>query len=270
LTGELWDEHLNYWRRQLERAPATLDLPTDRPRAAVQSFHGARKSFALSNSLTEALKSLSRRESATLFMTVFAAFAAILNRFTGQEDLVMGADIANRTRLETESLIGCFFNHLVLRADLTGRPTFRELLRRARHVILGAYAHQDFPFDALVQALQPERTINTTPLFQVLLVFLNMPFNSIDLPGLTLTPQEIDTGLAKFDLTLFVGMGPAGLEGSLEYNSDLFDEASATRLVENLQGLLAAIVDHPDQELDQLRIGAENAVLVAGFNEELE
>jgi acyl carrier protein len=270
LRGELWDEHLRYWSRQLEHAPTMLDLPTDRPRAAVQSFLGARKSFALSNSLTEALKSLSRRESATLFMTVFAAFASILNRFTGQEDLVVGADIANRTRLETEPVIGCFLNHVVLRADLTGHPTFRELLRRVRQVILDGYAHQDFPFDALVHALQPERTINTTPLFQVLLVFLNVPFNSIDLPGLTLTAQEVDTGLAKFDLTLFMGMGPSGLEGSLEYNSDLFDEATAARLVGNFERLLAAIVDHTDQELDQLKIGTEHEVLVAGFNEVLQ
>jgi amino acid adenylation domain-containing protein len=270
LTGELWDEHLSYWRRQLEHAPTMLDLPTDRPRAAVQSFRGASKSFALSNSLTEDLRSLSRRESATLFMTVFAAFASMLNRFTGQEDLVVGADIANRTRLETEPLIGCFFNHVVLRADFTGHPTFRELLRRVRQIILGAYAHQDFPFDTLVHALQPERTINTTPLFQVLLVFLNTPFNSIDLPGLTLTPQAVETGLAKFDLTLFLGVGPSGLEGSLEYNSDLFDEATAARLVGNLKSLLEAVVDHPDQELDQLNIGAEDEVLVAGFNEVLE
>ncbi|HEY6807133.1 MAG TPA: amino acid adenylation domain-containing protein [Pyrinomonadaceae bacterium] len=270
LQGELWDDHLNYWKRQLEHAPTMLELPTDRPRAMAQSFRGARLPFALSASLTEALKSLSRREGATLFMTAFATFATLLNRFTGQEDLIVGADIANRTRLETEPMIGCFFNHLALRTDLSGQPTFRELLRRVRQTILGAYAHQDFPFDALVQAIQPERVINSTPLFQVLLVFLNVPIKSIELPDLTLIQQPIETGLAKFDLTLFLGMGSVGLEGVLEYNTDLFDESTAIRMVQNFETLLEAIVDHPDQQLEQLTIGSEDEVLVAGFNEVLE
>jgi hypothetical protein len=272
LQGEVLADHLSYWRRQLENAPATINLPTDRPRTAVQSFRGARLPFVLSTSLTEGLKAISRREGATLFMTAFAAFAALLNRYTGQEDLVIGADIANRTRLETESLIGCFFNHVALRADLAGRPTFRELLRRVRQVTLGAYAHQDLPFDALVQALQPERPANSTPLFQVLLVFLNTPMNNIELPDLTLIPQIVESGIAKFDLTFFMGVGATGLEGSLEFNTDLFDHATANRMLTHFESLLAAMVNEPDLELDQLSMrGEEEGLeLVAAFNEVLD
>ncbi len=273
LQGEVLEDHLNYWKRQLENAPATLDLPTDRPRAAVQTFRGARLPFAFSNSLTEALKALSRREGATIFMTAFAAWAALLNRYSGQEDLVVGADIANRTRTETESLIGCFFNHVALRADLSGRPTFRELLRRIRQVTLGAYAHQDLPFDMVVQAVQPERSANSTPLFQVLLVFLNVPMNVLEMPDLTLQPQLVEPGIAKFDLTLFMAVGANGLEGSLEFNTDLFEYTTASNILTQFQNLLEALVDHPDVELDQLSIGAEQEheeVLVAAFNESLE
>jgi amino acid adenylation domain-containing protein len=272
LQGEVLENHLNYWKQQLENAPATLDLPTDRPRAAVQTFRGARLPFAFSNSLTEALKALSRREGATLFMTAFAAFAALLNRYSGQEDLVIGADIANRTRIETESLIGCFFNHVALRADLSGQPTFRELLRRTRQVTLGAYAHQDLPFDMVVQALQPERSAHSTPLFQVLLVFLNTPISSIELPDLTLEPQVLEPGIAKFDLTLFMGAGANGLEGSLEFNTDLFEHTTAQSMLAQFQHLLEAIADHPDVELDQLSIKTEkeSQYLVAAFNEALQ
>ncbi|HEX2268880.1 MAG TPA: amino acid adenylation domain-containing protein [Pyrinomonadaceae bacterium] len=273
LQGEVFEDHLNYWKRQLENAPATLDLPTDRPRTAVQTFRGARLPFAFSNSLTEALKALSRREGATLFMTAFAGFATLLNRYSGQDDLVIGADIANRTRIETESLIGCFFNHVALRADLSGRPTFRELVRRVRQVTLGAYAHQDLPFDMVVQALQPDRSANSTPLFQVLLVFLNTPMNSVELPDLTLEPQLVEPGIAKFDLTLFMAAGPNGLEGALEFNTDLFEHATAKNILAQFQTLLEAVVDHPDVELDQISIGTEEEsenVLVAAFNAALE
>jgi non-ribosomal peptide synthetase component F len=228
--------------------------------------------FAFTNSLTEALKALSRREGATLFMTAFAGFAALLNRYSGQDDLVIGADIANRTRMETESLIGCFFNHVALRADLSGHPTFRELLRRVRQITLGAYAHQDLPFDMVVQALQPERSANST-LFQVLLVFLNVPMNGVELPDLTLVPQIVEPGIAKFDLTLFMGVGANGLEGSLEFNTDLFEHATANGILTQFQTLLEAIVDRPDVDLDQLSIRTEEEgeeVLVGAFNDVLE
>ncbi|MCG8348344.1 MAG: amino acid adenylation domain-containing protein [Chloroflexales bacterium] len=209
---------LEYWKQQLagERGkPPLLDLPTDRPRPAIQSANGATHSFALPRALTDALQALSRAEGATLFMTLLAAFQVVLARYSGQDDFCVGTPIANRTRAETEGLIGFFVNTLVLRADLTGNPTFRELLAQVREQSLGAYTHQDLPFEMLVEALQPERNLSYNPLFQVMFVLNNAPVQAVQLPSLTMRPLQVESGTARFDITLSMAEGPEGLGGAL-------------------------------------------------------
>ncbi len=244
--------HLAYWKQHLAGAPAVLELPTDRPRPAVQSFRGARQSVALSQRLTQALKSLSLREGGTLFMTLLAAFQTLLFGYIGQEDIIVGTDVAGRTQAETEILIGFFVNLLVLRTNLSGNPSFRELLGRVKEVALGAYAHQDVPFEKLVQTLKPKRSLSHTPLFQVMFTLQNAPQELPQLPGLTLTPLRIGGRTTKFDLTLFINEAEQSLIGTLEYNADLFDDSTITRMVSHFEALLQRIVAQPDARLNEL------------------
>ena len=269
LQGEALEKQLAYWRAQLAGTPAVLELPTDRPRPAERSFRGARHSMMLPASLTEALKALSRREGVTLFMTLLAAFQALLSRYTSHEDIVVGSPIANRTQTELEGLIGFFANLLVLRTDLSGDPGFRDLLGRVREVTLGAYAHQDLPFERLVEELQPERSLSHTPLFQVMLVLLNNPREALELPGLTLEPLEVDIGTAEFDLTLFMWEEAEGLNVLSEYNTDLFDAATITRMLTAFQNLLEGIVVDPEQRLSTLPLltSTERRQLLVEWNE---
>jgi amino acid adenylation domain-containing protein/non-ribosomal peptide synthase protein (TIGR01720 family) len=252
LQGPRLESQLSYWRQQLAGAPAVLELPTDRPRPAVQSGRGARHCLQLPEPLCAALSAFSARERVTLFMTLLAAFTTLLHRYTGQVDLVVGSPTANRTRMEIEGLIGFFVNSLALRTDLTGDPTFRELLGRVRAVCLDAYTHQDLPFEKLVEELQPERNMSHSPLFQVMFVLQNTPSSAMELPGLTLSPLEMDPGTAKFDLTLAVQTRESGLQAMLEYSTDLFEPATAARMLEHWQTLLAGIVADPDQCLSRL------------------
>ncbi|HEV2765033.1 MAG TPA: condensation domain-containing protein, partial [Pyrinomonadaceae bacterium] len=209
LRGETLERELDYWRTQLGGELPASELPTDRPRPPVQSYRGAYHSFQFRKETAQALHRLSREEGCTLFMTLLAGFAALLQRYTGQDDIVVGTDIANRNRAEIEPLIGFFINQLVLRTDLSGEPTFVELMRRARDVSLGAYAHQDVPFEKLVEELQPERALGRSPLFQVKLVLQNTPTETaLDLPGLRLRRLGGESGASKFDLT--VGMVEGG------------------------------------------------------------
>ena len=232
LQGERLDAELAYWRQRLAGAPAVLELPTDRPRPAVQTFRGARESLLLPAPLTEALTALSRQEGVTLFMTLLAAFQTLLYRYTGQEDIVVGSPIAGRTCADVEGLIGFFVNTLVLRTDLSGEPTFRALLARVRESALGAYGHQELPFEQLVEELQPERSPNHPPLFQVMFVLQNASTPTLRLPGLTSTPVAVDTGTAKFDLSLYVEEDTEhGLRTTLEYNTDLFDAPTMRRML---------------------------------------
>jgi len=240
LQGEVLDAQLAYWKEQLRDAPAVLDLPTDRPRPPIQTYKGATESFTLSESLTAALQALSREEGSTLFMTLLAAFDTLLYRYTGQKDIVVGSPIANRNRSEIEGLIGFFVNTLVLRTGLSGNPTFRELLGQVREMTLGAYAHQDVPFEMLVDELQPERDLSRTPLFQVMFVLQNAPMPLQGQSGLTFSPLEVDSRTAKFDLTLFMVETAQGLSGAWEYNTDLFDGDTMRRLVGHFQVLLKA------------------------------
>jgi myxalamid-type nonribosomal peptide synthetase MxaA len=240
-----------YWQQQLAGTLPVLQLPSDRPRPAVQTFQGATQSFTLSQALTEALKQLSQQENVTLFMLLLAAFKTLLWRYTGQDDLLVGSPIANRPRSELENLIGFFVNPLVLRTDLSGNPTFRLLLQRVRDVTLDAYAHPDLPFEHLVEMLTSDRSLSYHPLFQVMFV-LQAPVEPFNLRELTLSPIPYETHTTKFDLTLAVTETTTGLKGNVEYSTDLFDANTIAHLIHHFQILLAGIVQHPDQRLSDL------------------
>ncbi len=239
-----------YWHKQLEGAIPVLQLPTDRTRPAVQRFQGAMHSFRLSRELSRALHTLSRREGSTLFMTLLAAFASLLHRYSGQNDFVVGTVSAGRKLAALERLLGCFQNPLALRMDLTGDPTFRELMRRAKDVTLGALVHDDVPFGALVKELHPDRDFSRNPLLQVLISLA--PLVHITEPGWDVTQMEIDVGAAKFDLDLELDDRPSGLRGRFVYNTDLFDAATVARMVGHWETLLAGLVANPDQRISAL------------------
>ncbi|HLO85983.1 MAG TPA: amino acid adenylation domain-containing protein [Nostocaceae cyanobacterium] len=269
LSGEVLEQQLQYWKQQLAGVPALLELPTDKPRPAVQTFRGSRETFQLSDDLSQKLKSLSQQTGTTLFMTLLAAFSVLLSRYSHQEDIVIGSPIANRNRQEIEPLIGFFVNTLVLRTNLEGNPSFRELLQRVQQMTLDAYAHQDLPFEHLVQILQPERSLSHHPLFQVMFVLQNVPVKTLELPGLTFTPIEQKRTVAKFDLTLTMQETESGLVGVWEYNSDLFVADTIRRMSGHFQTLLEAIVKSPQQNIQQLPIltAAERHQLLIEWNQ---
>ncbi|MEA5552711.1 amino acid adenylation domain-containing protein [Anabaena cylindrica UHCC 0172] len=252
LQGEVLETQLAYWRQQLGGSLPVLQLPTDLPRPRVQTFRGASQSFCLSPELTQALKVLSQKEEATLFMTLLTAFKILLYRYTYQEDLLVGSPIANRNRVEIEGLIGFFVNTLVLRTDLSGNPTFRELLGRVRRVTWEAYDHQDLPFEKLVEELQPERDLSYSPLFQTMFAMQNTSDMDVLLPGLTSTTLPQSNSTAKLDLIVDMRETSTGLMGVFEYNTDLFDDQAIARMANHLQNLLLAIVNHPEQRIAEL------------------
>ena len=253
LQGDALEEHLAYWKRQLGGNPPVLLLPTDRPRSAVQTFRGRRMPMALPPELSgRALRALSRRQGATLFMTLLAGFKSLLHGYMAETDLVVGTDVAHRSHVATESLIGFFVNQLVLRTDLSGDPTFSEVLGRVREVALAAYAHQDLPFDKLVGALQWERDLGQTPLFQVKFVLQNAPAAGRGFSGLSLLPLEIDRETSKFDLLFNVIDTEAGIAGSVEYNPDLFEASTIERLLRRWEDLLRAAAARPEARLSEL------------------
>ncbi|MGH7999037.1 MAG: condensation domain-containing protein, partial [Brasilonema sp.] len=257
LQTEVLEGQVSYWKRQLSGAPAMLELPMARPRPIVQTFQVGTTDFVLPKALTEAIKSLSRQEGATLFMTLLTTLQTLLYRYTNTEDIVVGTDVANRNRINTEALIGFFVNLLVLRTNLSGNPSFRELLQRVREVTLGAYAHQDLPFAKLVDALQAERKLGHTPLFQILFVLQNTPNSTLELPGLTLTPIEINSDKARFDLTLFIEETEQGLIGTWKYSTDLFDTSSIACMSGHFETLLKSIVAQPDTRINALEMLTE-------------
>jgi amino acid adenylation domain-containing protein len=254
LQGEVLETQLNYWKQQLAGNLPILELPTDRPRPKIKTYQGAKQYFQLSPELSLALKTLSQKQDCTLFMTLLAAFKALLYRYTGLEDIIVGSPIANRNRAEIESLIGFFVNTLVLRTDLSDHPTFAELLNRVRETTLSAYAHQDLPFDLLVEELQPQRNLSHTPLFQVMFVLQNAPISAVELSGLTVEPLTSEGGNAKFDLTLVAEENDLGISVSWEYNTDLFNDETITRIGENFQTLLEGIVANPQQRITKLNL----------------
>nr|QEO74315.1 condensation domain-containing protein [uncultured bacterium] len=257
LTGEVLEEQLGYWRRQLAGAPPLLPLPTDRPRPAASSFRGAAVPLTLPAELTGALRRLAQREGTTLFMTLLAAFQTLLSRYTGETDIVVGTPIAGRTQAETKELVGFFVNTLALRTDLSGDPTFAELLGRVRDVALGAYAHQEVPFERVVEEVRPERSLNHAPLFQVMLSLNNAPHEEFQLFGLKLRLVEPEITSSKFDLTLSLDEQGGTLSGSLVYSADLFDEATAARLAAHFERLLRAAASDPSRRLSALPLLSE-------------
>jgi hypothetical protein len=271
-AGSPVQRQLAYWKQQLDGAPALLELPTDRPRPPAQTYHGAIAPFMLSRAATDALRTLGDREGATIFMAVLAAFDALLARYSGQSDICVGTPIANRTLPELEGLIGLFINTLVLRTDLSGDPSFAELLGRVRRVALEAYAHQDLPFEKVVEAVQPERNPSYSPLFQALFVYSEAAAIDVQIPGLGIRPLQLHSGTAQFDLSLYLSETSDGLQGFFEYNADLFDAATIALLSSHLQGLLERSTEQPDQRLSALvadiPIQKLNIVLASAFTAE--
>ncbi|HEU4963348.1 MAG TPA: amino acid adenylation domain-containing protein [Bacilli bacterium] len=246
------ERQLGYWREKLGGKLPVSQLPTDHPRPSTLSYRGETLPFRLGNDLYRALVALARREGVTLYMVLLAAFQTLLHRYSGETDVVVGSPIAARNRREWEGLIGFFANTLVLRTDLQGNPTFRELLQRVRQTALEAYAHQDVPFEKLVEELQPERDPSRSPLFQVMFVLQNMEMNALELPGVTLRTEEADHGTAKFDVTLMINEEPDGLTGLLEFSTDLFERETAERMIGHLETLLRGAVDAPEQKIGRL------------------
>jgi amino acid adenylation domain-containing protein/thioester reductase-like protein len=254
LQGKVMAQQLAYWQQQLGGTLPILELPSDRPRPAIQTDKGATQSLLISKSVSQGLRSLSQQQGVSLFMTLLTAFQVLLYRYTQQDDIIVGTPIANRNRSEIEGLIGFFVNTLVLRTYLGDNPSFLELLTRVRDVTLGAYANQDLPFEQLVEELRPERDLSHSSLFQVMFILQNAPMGVLELPGLTLQPLEVKTNTANFDLTLSMAETTEGLEGLFEYNTDLFDTARIERMLGHFQTLLAAIANAPHKCLSDLSI----------------
>lgn len=254
LQGERLETQLAYWQRQLGGKLPVLELANiSQVRGTIQTFSGGREALVLPKTLSEKLKTLNQRQGITLFMILLAAFQTLLHWYTNQEDIIVGTDIANRNQAETQELIGFFVNQLVLRTDLSGNPTFLELLERVREMTLEAYAHQDLPFDKLVDALNPKRELNRTPLFQVKIVLENTQTPSLELPGLIISPLKVENKTVQFDLLLELNETEKGLFGVWEYNTDLFDQDSIVRLSNNFATLLNKIATHPEIKLSELK-----------------
>ena len=268
LQGEVLEEQLAYWRGKLAGAPTVLQLPMDRPRPAIQGWQGSTERVALPRLLTDALKTLGRRQEVTLFMTLLAALQTLLHRYTGEDDILVGAPIAGRTQVKTEPLIGFFANTLVLRTSLAGDPPFRELLRRVRDVCLEAYAHQELPFERLVEELHPERNRSHSPLIQTVLVLQNTPEVAPTFAGLTMSRLPVDAGVSKFDLLLDLTETAGELVGDLRYDTALFDAATIARIGEHFRTLLEGIIADPDRPLSRLPLltDAERHELLVGWN----
>ncbi|HEY6121125.1 MAG TPA: amino acid adenylation domain-containing protein, partial [Pyrinomonadaceae bacterium] len=258
LEGEFLERQLAYWRKQLSGAPEVIALPADRPRSPVQTFRGDRRSLELPEKLRAQLADLSQREGVTMFMTLLAAFQTLLRRYTGSKDIVVGSPSANRNRSEIEKLIGFFVNTLVLRTDFSGNPTFLQLLKRVREVAIGAYNHQDVPFDKLVDELNPERSLSHAPLFQVIFALDKSWDFSPKLAGLDISWLEVDRGTSKFDLALFVSEKPEGLSCVVEYDTDLFCAETILRLLDHFQILLEGIVTNPEERVAELPLLTRN------------
>ncbi|MEE8584180.1 MAG: condensation domain-containing protein, partial [Acidobacteriota bacterium] len=268
LRGEVLDEQLRYWRRQLAGVPR-LELPTDRPHPPVQTFRGAAWHFDIPKVLADRLQKLGRDLEATRFISLMSAFGALLSRYSGQTAFAVGSPIANRNRHETESLIGFFVNTLALRLDLSGDPDFEEVVKRVRRTALDAYAHQDLPFEQLVEDLHPERSLSRPPLVQVVLALQNAPQPPLELPGLQLGQMAFEHPAVRFDLELHVWELEEGFEASLIYNSGLFDAATMQRLARRFVILMQGLTDDPHRNVCQLPLltEAERHQTVVAFND---
>jgi amino acid adenylation domain-containing protein len=257
LTGEVLERQVSYWRERLAGAPAQLDLPTDRPRSAAQTYRGTHLNLPFGPGFGREMTQLARRFEATPYMVLLTGFQALLGRLSGQEDLTVGSPIANRNRAEIEPLIGFFVNTLVMRGDLSGDPPFGEMLARVRKSTLEAYAHQDLPFEHLVHELRPERHLAVTPLFQAVCAMQNAPLGRMDLPGLTLAPVDLVATTTRFDLELHGWEVEGGLLAQVSYSTELFDAPTVRRLVGQLETLLRAAMADPEKRLSELPLLAE-------------
>ncbi|MEH2092609.1 amino acid adenylation domain-containing protein [Nostoc sp.] len=258
--GTLLQTQINYWKQQLAAAPPLLELPTDRPRSSVQTFRGWCFSFQLDAKLTASLKELSHKSGTTLFMTLMAAYATLLFRYSGQEDILLGTPIASRNQQDIEGLIGFFVNTLVMRTRLEGNPSFSKLLTQVRSTCMDAYANQDVPFEQIVEALQIERSLSHSPLFQVMFALQNAPIEQLETPDLAIYPLHLDNVNAKFDLTLQMWENTDegnSLQGFWQYNTDLFDEDRIARMTDHFQTLLAGIVANPQESVGRLPLLTE-------------
>ncbi|HYX27924.1 MAG TPA: amino acid adenylation domain-containing protein [Pyrinomonadaceae bacterium] len=270
LADEAIERQLNYWRRQLANVPTALELPADFSLPASRTYEGGRVSTKLSLQLCKSIRKLSRDQNATLFMVLLAAFQALLFRYSSQEDVVVGTPVAGRTMFETEDLIGAFVNTLVLRTDLSGAPTFREVLARVRATVMAAFCHQDVPFEKLVEELNPERKANRSPLFQVMFSFQNMPEPELAVNGTKFTTIKIDNDAAKFDLTLEVDETPDAISISFEYAKDLFAAATINRMLGHFLNLLNAVVSDPAKAITDVELltAKERNQLLVEWNSE--
>ncbi|MFG6107726.1 amino acid adenylation domain-containing protein [Leptothoe sp. EHU-05/26/07-4] len=269
LTGDVLAKQMNYWQSNLSDIPPLLNLPTDYPRPAVQTYTGDAEKFTLTAELTERLNQFSQQSGVTPFMTLLAAFSLLLSRYSQQKDIVVGSPIANRNRKEIEPLIGFFINTLALRVNLRDEPSFQSLLKRVRKTTLDAYAHQDLPFERLVEVLQPERSLSHHPVFQVMFVLQNVPLEPLELTGLTLTPMEADHSTVKFDLTLSMRETSAGMVGVWAYNQTLFSKQTVQRMIRHFQRLLEAVLSHPENPVSQVSFlsSQEKHQILASWNQ---
>ena len=268
LEGEVLDRQLSYWTERLAGAPELLELPTDRPRPPARTYQGAAVPVSFSPELLERLQTLGRSEGATLYMVLLGAFQVLLSKYGGGEDIVVGSPIAGRTRGEVEELIGFFINTLVLRTDLSGDPSFREMLQRVREVTLGAYEHQDVPFEKLVAELQPERSLSHSPLFQVMFTLQNAEGGGSALPGLSVSGAGAAMEIAKFDLSLTLSTTDQGLQGALNYSTDLFEPDTIERMVGHLERVLEQVAADADARLSRLDLlgESERALVLEEWN----
>ena len=251
------EQQVNYWERQLENAPALLELPTDRPRPAAQSYRGAKEKITIPKALADQLNDLSQQENATLFMVLVAAFQVLLARYSGQNDICVGTPIANRQRMELEGLIGFFINTLVLRSRIDSQDSFKDLIQQIKEISLSAYAHQDAPFEHVVEILQPERSISYAPLFQVMFGLQSASENNLTLPAIAVVPLESETHTTRLDLTVSLTESEKGIEGLLEYSTDLFDKSTIKRIACHYLNLLEGVVNDPAQRLCELPLLSE-------------
>lgn len=269
LKDQVLDDQLNYWKKQLAEAPPLLELPLDRPRPAVQSFHGARIKFSFSGELSRNIDRLCNETGVTHFMLLMAAFQVLLSRYSGQTDICVGTPIANRNRVELEPLIGFFVNTLVIRSDLSHNPSFQSFLQEVRRTALDAYAHQDIPFEKILDSLNIERNVSHSPLFQVMFALQNPSRTGIAIPELQFSAYEMETATAKFDLSVEMGADADGIfKGAFEYNTDLFDDQTIQRMIDHFQNLLNEFARNPQQPVGRVNFlcGEEYDQIIHHFN----
>ena len=268
MQGAALEKHLSYWRKQLADLPATLDLPTDRPRPAVQTFNGAKHLVSFSKELTDKLNDYSREHGVTLFMTLLAGFQAVLARYSNQDDIAVGTPIANRNRAELEEMIGFFTNTLVMRTRFSDDLSFDDLVARVRETSLDAYAHQDVPFEKLVEELRPDRNLSQNPLFQVMFSLQNAPRVAFGLPGLSLRLMDLGETTSKFDVSAFLLETPDGIRGRFEFNTDLFNSDTIERMLGHYETLLMRALENPSQRAASISLltEKEQQQVVFGWN----